>query len=243
MLKRVFKYIFVAAVICYLLFTVFVIPVLNETGRCNNVLVHIHNNEYETITDEEIIGLINDAGLSPEHKKMDSIACGEIEQYLNEISLIKECQVYKGNKDFINIRVDCRKPIIKVYDKENKTYCIDEEGYMIRGIKSALHIPVATGNIVDSMATKELKEFATAIQESEFWTAQIEQIHFKENNEVIVVPRVGDHIIEMGHAENIEQKLEKLYSFYHEGMNKIGWNKYSKINIEFGDKVICTKRD
>ena len=60
---------------------------------------------------------------------------------------------------------------------------------------------------------------------------------------MIVVPRVVDHIIEMGHAENIEQKLEKLYSFYHEGMNKIGWNKYSKINIEFGDKVICTKRD
>ena len=243
MLKKVLKYVFAVAAISYLLFAVFVVPVLNETGRCKRVLVHIANNEYETITDEEIMELIDDAGLSPEHKKMDSIACGEIEQFLNDISLIKECQVYRGNKDYINVKVNCRKPIIKVYDKENKTYCIDKEGYMIKGIRRALHIPVATGNIVDSMATKELKEIATAIQGSEFWTAQIEQIHFNENSEVIMIPRVGNHIIEMGHAENIEMKLEKLYTFYHEGMNKIGWNKYSKINIEFGDKVICTKRD
>jgi cell division protein FtsQ len=57
-----------------------------------------------------------------------------------------------------------------------------------------------------------------------------------------MVPRVGNHIIEFGEAENIEEKLDKLYTFYLNGMNKIGWNKYSKLNIEFGNKVICTQR-
>ena len=94
-----------------------------------------------------------------------------------------------------------------------------------------------------SMATREIKEIASAIQDNKFWTAQIEQIHFNDKKEIIIIPRVGNHIIELGTAEDIDKKLEKLYTFYHEGMNKIGWNKYSKLNIEFGDKVICTKRD
>lgn len=243
MLKRILKYVFITAAICYSLFALFVIPQLNDSGRCNGVLVYISDNGYETITDEEIFGILDDAGLNPESKAMDSIVCGEIEQHFNNLSLVKECQVYKGNKDYVSIKVNCRQPVILVHDKEKQTYCVDSEGCIIKGISRPLHIPVATGNIVDSMATKELKELAAAIQESKFWTAQIEQIHFNEKKEVIIVPRVGNHIIELGAAEDVEKKLEKLYTFYHEGMNKIGWNKYSKINIEFGDKVICTKID
>ena len=58
-----------------------------------------------------------------------------------------------------------------------------------------------------------------------------------------MVPRVGDHIIELGKAEQVEEKLEKLYTFYKQGMNNVGWNKYSKVNIEFNDKVICTRKE
>lgn len=243
MLKRILKYFFVAIIICYALFALFVIPSLSESGTCSGVLVNISNNNLETITEEEVIKILDEAMLTPDLKNMDEIVCSEIEQHFNNISLIKECQVYKGNKDFVSINIDCRKPIIRIFDKENNTYCVDCEGNIIRGINRALHLPIATGNIVDSMATREIKEIASAIQDNKFWTAQIEQIHFNDKKEIIIIPRVGNHIIELGTAEDIDKKLEKLYTFYHEGMNKIGWNKYSKLNIEFGDKVICTKRD
>lgn len=243
MLKRILKYFFVAIAICYSLFSLFVIPQFKENGTCSGIIVNISDSDIKTITDEEVMDILNEANLTPELKKMNEIDCGEIEQHFNNISLIKECQVYKGNKDFVNINIDCREPIIRIHDKENKTYCVDSDGNIIRGINRALHLPIATGNIVDSMATKEIKDIASAIKESKFWTAQIEQIYFNDKKEVILIPRVGDHIIELGTTENINNKLEKLYTFYHEGMNKIGWNKYSKLNIEFGDKVICTKRD
>lgn len=243
MLKRILKYIFVAIIICYSLFAMIVIPTLRDNGTCSEVLVDISKNNFETISDEEILEILDEAGINPELKKMDDIVCSDIEQYFNNISLIKECQVYKGNKDYLNIRIDCREPIIRIHDKNNNTYYVDSEGNIIKGITRALHLPIATGNIVDSMATKEIKEIASAIQNDKFWTAQIEQIYFNDKKEVIIIPRVGNHVIELGTAENVDKKLEKLYTFYHEGMNKIGWNKYSKLNIEFGDKVICTKRD
>ena len=39
-----------------------------------------------------------------------------------------------------------------------------------------------------------------------------------------------------------ETKLDKLRAFYQKGLNNIGWNKYSKLNIEFDNKIIGTKR-
>lgn len=243
MLKKIFKYIFVAIIICYSLFAIIVIPALRDNGTCNKVLVDISKNDFETISEEEVLEILNEAGINPELKNMDDVVCSDIEEYFNNISLIKECQVYKGNKDYLNIEIDCREPVIKIHDKENNTYYVDSEGNIIKGITRALHLPIATGNIVDSMATNEIREISGAIKNDKFWTAQIEQIYFNEKKEVIIIPRVGNHIIELGVAENVDKKLEKLYTFYHEGMNKIGWNKYSKLNIEFGDKVICTKRD
>jgi cell division protein FtsQ len=113
----------------------------------------------------------------------------------------------------------------------------------MHGIDKALYLPVASGHINDSIAANDVMMVARAIGKEKFWKSQIEQIYFEKNGKVIMVPRVGNHIIELGPAEELDKKLEKLYSFYQNGMNSIGWNKYSRINVEFSDKVICTKRD
>ena len=99
------------------------------------------------------------------------------------------------------------------------------------------------GYINDSIASNELMSIAGFINDDEFWNSQIEQIYFDNNRQITLIPRVGSHIIEFGKAENIEEKLEKLHTFYLNGMNKVGWNKYSKLNIEFSNKVICTQKN
>jgi cell division protein FtsQ len=166
-----------------------------------------------------------------------------MEKFINDISLVKECQVYKSTKGYVNIDIECRIPVLIVYNKEGENYSIDGDGNMIHGIQKAIRLPMVTGNVNSNMANNELKEIARAIHGNRFWEAQIEQIHFNEKGYVIMVPRVGDHIIELGKAEQVEEKLEKLYTFYKQGMNNVGWNKYSKVNIEFNDKVICTRKE
>ena len=84
---------------------------------------------------------------------------------------------------------------------------------------------------------------ARFLRDNRFWNEQTEQIFFNAKKEVILIPRIGNHIVEIGKVENLEKKLDKLRKFYNKGLNTIGWNKYKKINIEFDKQVICTKRD
>ena len=47
----------------------------------------------------------------------------------------------------------------------------------------------------------------------------------------------------LGKLENFENKLARLKEFYQKGLNQVGWNKYSRINLEFSNQIICTKRE
>ena len=243
MLKRILKYSAIALVVCYLVVAFAVIPGLGNDNRCNGILMEITEDNSGIIDSEDIKELLKEEGLDPNGMEMDSIRCYEIERFINSMSLVKECQIYKTQNNYINSVITCRRPIIKVIADNGETYCIDEEGVRIEGIQKALYLPVATGHITDSIAMKGLNEVAVSISRNRFWKAQIEQVHFKENGDIVLVPRVGNHIIELGTAENVDYKLEKLYTFYSKGLGEIGWNKYSIINIEYADKVICTRRE
>ena len=89
----------------------------------------------------------------------------------------------------------------------------------------------------------DLYQFALFLQKNKFWDAQIEQINVLKGREVELVPRVGDHIVFLGKIDNYENKLERLKEFYRKGLNKVGWNKYDRISVEFGNQIICTKKD
>ncbi len=242
MLKKILKYSALALVMCYILTAMLIIPGKDDDKQCNGILVSIKEDKSKSIGKDDIIELLKEEGLDPIGKELGTVKCFEIENYINSLSLVKSSQAYKTRNRYINLEIICREPVLAIIDKEGRKYCIDNEGAIIDGTLKMLHLPIATGNIVDSMATAELKEIANAISSSTFWKAQTEQIYFDEKRNVILVPRVGDHIIELGKAEDIAYKLDKVQTFYKKGLSIIGWNKYSKLNVEFGNKVICTER-
>jgi cell division protein FtsQ len=60
---------------------------------------------------------------------------------------------------------------------------------------------------------------------------------------VTLVPRVGDQTIYMGSLEKYEKKLRRMRIFYEKALVKVGWNKYSRFNLEYDNQVVCTKRE
>ena len=79
------------------------------------------------------------------------------------------------------------------------------------------------------------------ITHDKFLKAQIGQIYVNEFNEFELIPRIGSHVILLGKAEDLDDKFRRLYAFYRFGLNKIGWNKYSVINIKYKNQVVCSK--
>lgn len=243
MLKKIFIYLLWGAVACYLVFAFIIVPNIPDNGQCKGVLITVANDDNGNLTDENIMELLGNEGLDPQKRKLEDINCHKIETFLDGITLVKECQVYKSTTGRVNIDIECRIPIMKVHEDGGNSYYIDSEGDTIVDIHKALHLPIASGHITKEMRKNQLKEIACAIYNNGFWRAQIEQVYFNNLGEIVMVPRVGSHIIEFGTVDNASEKLDKLYTFYSKGLNSMGWEKYEKLNIEFNDKVIGTKKN
>ena len=101
---------------------------------------------------------------------------------------------------------------------------------------------MATGYIDRQFASHQLLEVVRVLDRSEFWKAQVEQINVTRDGQIELVPRVGDHLLILGTADNVEDKLERLMNFYSKGLDNVGWNKYRSISVAYDGQVVCKKR-
>jgi len=192
-------------------------------------------------TQEEVINLLRRFNLNPIGKPMNEISSSAIEDSLRTLALVLHCDCFKSVGTKVGIDITCRTPILRVIPDHGQSGYIDRDGVFFDRLPKPVYLPVATGNINKDFAEKELFEIARFLQKDEFWNAQIEQIHVNAAQELVLVPRVGDHIIRFGKVEKVKSKFDKLQTFYEKGLSQVGWNRYSIIDVRYGNQVIGIK--
>ena len=70
----------------------------------------------------------------------------------------------------------------------------------------------------------------------------IDQVYLQSDGDLIMVPKVGNHTVELGPAENLDAKFANLLAFYRKGMPRAGWDTYSRLSLKYDGQVVCTKR-
>lgn len=215
-------------------------------GRvCEDLELVIRDTVYAGfITQKEVISLLDKSGLNPVGKNPDATDTRAMEQALAQHPLIDGVECYKTPSGKVCVEVSQRIPILRIMSNNGENYYVDNRGkVMLVSAKCIAHVAVATGNISQDFATRQLYPFGLFLQNDAFWNAQTEQIHVLPDNTIELVPRVGDHLIYMGKLKNYRRKLERVRLFYEKALNQVGWNKYSRINVEFDNQIICTRRE
>jgi cell division protein FtsQ len=210
------------------------------------------------VLEEDIENLIQNKGYDVDSLLVPNFDVAQIERLLNNNPSIKNAEVYTTIDGYIKVDVEQRKPLLRVFSKNNDSYYIDNEGWLMPlSNKYTSNIVVANGDIFPqdsanyqanvtllekSHILHQLYDITAFLSADEFWKSQIVQIYVNEKNNVELIPRVGNHIIIIGDATNLKEKLEKLMIFYEKGLSKTGWNEYSTINLKYKNQVVCTKR-
>ena len=245
MIKRILLSIVLLLVIAYL---VVAITAFNRKPAglvCRDVELVVRDSVYAGfITKKEVAAMLEKKGISPIGKDLDRIRTKTLEQILSKHPLIDRVECYKTPIGKLCIEVTQRIPILRIMSSNGENYYLDNKGtVMPPDAKCVAHLAVVTGNVEKSFAMRDLYKFGVFLQRNSFWDAQIEQIHVLPGRNIELVPRVGDHIIYLGKLDGFEQKLKRVKAFYEKGLNQVGWNKYSRISVEFSNQIICTKRE
>ena len=64
----------------------------------------------------------------------------------------------------------------------------------------------------------------------------------RDTNNILIVPTLSGHVVNMGNASGFENKFAKLRLFYDKVMPKKGWNTYDTISVKWNHQVVATRR-
>ena len=210
--------------------------------RCTEVKTDIEANIVDGfLTADEINKLLRQEKVYPLSKPMSEINPRQIEEALQKSPFVEKAECYKTQSGHVCIQVRQRVPVVRVMSVNGENYYIDSHANVMPENRYVNDLIVATGYISRQYAQKYLSRVANYIMQDKFWQNQIVQINVLDNWTMELVPRVGNHIIFIGAPLDVEKKLDRMRKFYLYGLNKAGWNKYSYINVEFDNQIICKK--
>lgn len=244
MIKKVLILLFLLLITTYLVVAVTAFNGKPVDQVCKGMELVIKDSiDHGFISQNEILRLLKSKKLSPVGKRIEEINTRLLEEELKQHPLIENAECYRTPGGKIGIEITQRIPILRVMAENGDNYYIDNKGNIMPIPHSSAHVVVATGYVDREFAAKELYKLGVFLQEHPLWNAQITQINVTRSKELELVPRVGEHIIFLGKPGDYEEKLERLKTFYEKGLNQVGWNKYSRISLEFNNQIICTKKE
>jgi len=208
--------------------------------RMNLNDIKIKESVHDFVNKQIVLDYLKEKSIRFDSVLMINFNKDKLEEILESHNGIKQAEVFANQKGGVDILIEQRQAIVRVKSITDDYYLDDFGKRMELSDNYSPKLVVATG-YVDNKNHLEIFEFIKQINKSDFWSAQITQIHF-EKNEVFLVPRVGSQKINIGSFENIAAKLDNLYQFYKVGMPVKGWQTYTDINLKFSNQVVCVKK-
>ena len=189
---------------------------------------------------------------NPVGKPVSEINIAGIEKLVERDPWVKSAEIFIDNNNQLRVDVQQRDPLARVFTFTGNSFYLDDEGGRIPvSNRHAARVPVFTGfpsdaaklGKQDSALYRQISDMAHYITKDTFWLAQVEQVVITGDRRFEIIPKLGDHVIEFGEGTDVEKKFNKLMIFYREGLSKVGWNTYTRINIAYDDQVVGTRRD
>lgn len=225
---------------------------------CSKVNIDIADNAAGGFLDAKVIKeRLQKTGFYPIGRQLKDVDTRGIEEMLRRSPFVKTAECYKTEGGYVYISVTQRMPVIRIKADNGDDYYVDDHDCIMPRSSYTSDLIIASGNINRWYAINYISPLGKAIMQNDVWKNLIEQINITPNLGVELVPRIGDHIVYIGQlpeitdkskhdkdiAQFVDKKMTRLEKFYKYGLSQVGWNKYSYVNIEFDNQIICKRKD
>ncbi len=259
MIKKILHSIVWLGIIVWMTLIMGFIAGAKEKVICKQIHIDISDStDIRFVTTSLVKELIAGTGIQTLGFPLEDIQTRKLENRIEQNSYVANAEVHVSIDGFLTIDVDQRIPLMRIMPGGHGGYYVDKEGYMLPLSDSFapmvllftgdIDLPETEGENDDMMldTTQEdisrMMAFARYVSSSGFWNRQIVQVYRNNEGNYEIIPRVGAHQINFGSLDNYREKLRNLKLLYEQGFSKYGWNTYNKIDLEYSNQIICTKR-
>ena len=216
----------------------------------NITIKGVNNNFF--VDKNDILQAINDyIEGSPKGQPVVSFKLKAMENDLQRNIWVKKAQLFFDNNAVLQVNVLEREPVARVFTPEGTTFYVDSSYKMLPlSDKFSARLPVFTGfpsdkpvlSKADSALLIALTKISLAVQKDSFCMALIDQIDITAQRNFELIPKIGNTVITLGSAADVENKFKKLRLFYQNVMVKAGWDYYSVVGLQYSNQIVAKRK-
>jgi len=227
--------------------------VKEKAAVCKNIEI--------TFLDEKLINMIEKNEVynslwptqlkeSPIGRPVAAFNLFELEKQLGKNPWIQKADIYFDNQQNLHVDIKQKNPVARVFTPDGNSFYLDNQ-YGLLPLKTTDHIvlPVFTNfyinplgmNKLDSALVERVVSLSNYILNDPFWLAQLESVYIRPDNSFELTPQVGEHTIDLGQRNDWEPMFKKLKLLYKKFNTEKSWARYSAINLQFKDQIVCER--
>lgn len=194
------------------------------------------------VTPREIRRELGDLPAQAVNTRLHAIDTDSIERMLGSIDKIERVKCYVTTDGCIHIKVTPLDPVVRVFDN-NSSYYINRAGKRISAdARYHCNVPVISGNFTTGRPATDLLPLVNYISNDSTWSTLITHIKVDSNGDIVLIPMIHGHVINLGDMTALDSKFYRLRRAYREILPVKGWEYYDTLSVKWHGQLVATKR-
>ena len=211
---------------------------INNLRDISKTDIYIDNSNNLFITKDSIKSAVIEI-ITTKNIHKSSVHLKALEFELNKIELVRKSDVFIDVNGTMVIDIEQRKPIARFID--NKSY-LDEDGLVMPKSKYySARVPVIKGYANTQDQLDLIYKLSNYIKDDKFLSQSATEILIDSNSNFSIKLRDYRFKILIGQLNNLDLKIKNFKAFYINASANQILNKYSVINLQFDNQVVCVK--
>ena len=210
---------------------------------CTAVDVEVVNADSTSfVTPQGVLTDLKSQGIKIVGKHMGDINASDIEEALKVSPYLENADIVKCQNGKVLIRVSQLVPVLRVFDGEESYYLNKAGKRMAATTYYHCDVPVVQGHFTRKYPATRLLPLIDYVESDSLLHSLVTMYQVRDTNNIILVPNISGHVVNIGNADGFDNKFAKLKLFYREVLPKRGWNTYDTISVKWNHQIVATRR-
>lgn len=247
--RKVFLALFTIVLVGLSAFAMLSTARIQDSRHVRGLNVHIENGDnYCFVNKDQVIRqLFTDRHLNIQRLSLGKTDLHQMERILSTNPWVGNAEVFLDNARMLHINVTQRVPQLRLFTRKGASFYMDTSMALLPVSDEYtqyellfVNVPDLSSDSVSLLYKKAMLQVAKAIKRDSFWQAQTSEVVVNGLNDFEIVPVLGTHKILLGSSDNLKEKFENVFAFYQDVLNKVGWNRYTTIDVRFANQIVAS---
>ncbi|MFY8091611.1 MAG: cell division protein FtsQ/DivIB [Chitinophagaceae bacterium] len=221
-----------------------------QTGFCTSIEIEITNQQQQSFVNKKSIEEIIRAAYNLQSTSIKKIDIQAIEKAIEKNEWVQNADLFFDAQHKLKVLLQQRNPIARLFSLDGATFFLDSAGKRLPVTNTTLaRVLVITGfpssNLVlsstDSALLMQVKKISNAIAKDSILQSQIAQLNITITGSFELSTAMGNQKIFFGDDGDIDEKFNKVKTFYTKIFTQFGVEKYSAIDVRFKNQIVATQ--